>query len=82
MLRNLVTLCRNIQILTSRKVIDMVGFGDTVRMRGIQTVMLVVDIVSPRVVITAWRDRTDSVHELIVSKSVLEKVDGQLHKRR
>ena len=60
----------------------MVGFGDTVRIRRLDTTLLVVDIVSPSVVVVAWRDRMNKVHELIVSKSVLEKVDAKVHKGR
>jgi len=54
----------------------MIRFGDKVRIRCMPIPLLVVDIVTHKLVVVAWKGKTGKIYELIVSKMALEKVDA------
>jgi len=54
----------------------MIEIGAKVRVRHMVLPLLVVDIISNKLVVVAWKTTTGKVYELVVSKRVLEKIDA------
>lgn len=54
----------------------MIGVWEKVKVRNMSLPLLVVDIVSEQLVVVAWKSLSGKIHELVVSKRVLEKLDA------